>query len=135
MDGRGKVLAEIAEGIGVATNNVAEYRAAIAGLAKALELGATDVLLRSDSRLLIEQLGGRFRVKHPTLQRLNQEARRLLAEFPAVRLEQVPRERNKEPDRLANLGVDEWLAGEGAGYEKPGRSPQLFEEDGPAGGS
>jgi ribonuclease HI len=134
-DTSGRVLAEVAEGIGVATNNVAEYRAAIAGLAKALELGATDVLLRSDSRLLIEQLGGRFRVKHPTLQRLNQEARRLLAEFPTVRLEQVPRERNKEADRLANLGVDEWLAGEGAGYEPPGPSPQLFEEDDPAGAS
>ena len=104
-DGRGKVLTEIAEGIGVATNNVAEYRAAITGLAKAKELGATDVTLRSDSRLLIEQLSGRFRVKHPTLIRLSQEARRLLAEFPHVKLEHVPREQNKHADRLANAGV------------------------------
>ena len=65
----GEVLAEVAEGIGVATNNVAEYTAAIEGLRRAAELGASEVLLRSDSRLLIEQLSGRFRVKNPTLQR------------------------------------------------------------------
>ena len=131
MDGRGKVLAEIAEGIGVATNNVAEYRAAIAGLAKAKELGATDVTLRSDSRLLIEQLSGRFRVKHPTLIRLSQDARRLLAEFPHVKLEHVPREQNKHADRLANAGVDEWLAGEGADWRPEPAPSTLFEpEDG-----
>jgi ribonuclease HI len=131
---QGAVVDEIAEGIGVATNNVAEYRAAIAGLGRARELGATDVLLRSDSRLLIEQLGGRFRVKHPTLQRLNQEARKLLAEFPSVRLEQVPRERNKRADRLANRGVDEWLAGEGAGWKPPPPDARLFEAEDPAEG-
>ena len=126
-DEDGEVLAEIAEGIGVATNNVAEYRAAIAGLVRAGELGATEVLLRSDSRLLIEQLSGRFRVKNPTLQRLHKEARELLGGFSKRTLEHVPRERNKEADRLANLGVDEWLAGPGAGYEPPGPAPSLFE--------
>jgi ribonuclease HI len=126
-DRAGSVLAEIAEGIGVATNNVAEYRAAIAGLSRAAELGASEVLLRSDSRLLIEQLEGRFRVKNPTLQRLHREARSLATGFRNVRYRHVPRERNKEADRLANLGVDEWLAGEGAGYERPGPSPELWE--------
>jgi ribonuclease HI len=105
-DPDGEVLAEIAEGIGVATNNVAEYRAAIAGLARAAELSASEVLLRSDSRLLIEQLEGRFRVKNPTLQRLHHEVRSLEKRFRAVRHEHVPRERNKEADRLANLAVD-----------------------------
>src|SRR5438105_2935510 len=62
----GSVLGRVAEGIGVATNNVAEYRAAIEGLRKAAALGATEVVLRADSRLLIEQLAGRFRVKNPT---------------------------------------------------------------------
>ena len=123
----GEVLAEVAEGIGVATNNVAEYKAAIAGLTKARELGATEVQLRSDSRLLIEQLAGRFRVKHPTLIRLNQEARRVLAEFPHVKLEHVPREQNKHADRLANAGVDEWLAGEGAGWTPEPAPGTLFE--------
>ena len=128
----GEVLAEVAEGIGVATNNVAEYKAAIAGLTKARELGATEVQLRSDSRLLIEQLAGRFRVKNPTLQRLNHEARKLLAEFPSVRLEHVPREQNKHADRLANRGVDEWLAGEGAEWKADPPSATLFEADEPS---
>ncbi len=112
----GEVLAEIAEGIGVATNNVAEYRAAIDSLRLAEEYGAEEVLLRSDSRLLVEQLSGRFRVKNPTLIRLHGDARSLISRFKAVRFEHVPREFNKEADRLANQGVDEWLAGPGRDY-------------------
>jgi probable phosphoglycerate mutase len=131
-DLRGEVLAEIAQGIGVATNNVAEYRAAIEGLRAALELGAKDVLLRSDSRLLIEQLAGRFRVKNPTLQVLNQEARKLLEKFSRVKLENVPRERNKHADRLANRGVDEWLATEGADWSPEPPPARLFEADEPS---
>jgi probable phosphoglycerate mutase len=110
-DGHGETIAEIAEGIGVATNNVAEYRAAIAGLARARELGATRVLLRSDSKLLIEQLAGRFRVRNAGLKPLHAEARALMLAFDRVDLEHVPRERNREADRLANVGVDRWLAG------------------------
>lgn len=109
-DPEGAVVAEIAEGIGFATNNVAEYRAAIAGLARARDLGATEVLLRSDSRLLIEQLAGNYRVRNEGLKPLHAEARRLLAGFAAVGLEHVRRERNTEADRLANVGVDAWLA-------------------------
>ncbi|MFM8998767.1 MAG: ribonuclease HI family protein [Actinomycetota bacterium] len=109
-DPEGVVVAEIAEGIGFATNNVAEYRAAIAGLARARDLGATEVLLRSDSRLLIEQLAGNYRVRNEGLKPLHAEARRLLAGFAAVGLEHVRRERNTEADRLANVGVDAWLA-------------------------
>jgi ribonuclease H / adenosylcobalamin/alpha-ribazole phosphatase len=108
------LVAEVAEGLGVATNNVAEYTAAILALERAKQLGATEVLLRSDSRLLIEQLAGRWKVKNPTLQELNRQALVLLAGFGTVRLEHVPRERNVEADRLANRGVDEWLAREGA---------------------
>jgi ribonuclease HI len=126
-DEDGEVLDEIAEGIGVATNNVAEYRAAIAGLSRAAALGADEVLLRSDSRLLVEQLAGRFRVKNPTLLRLHQEARALARGFRSVRYEHVPRERNKEADLLANRGVDEWLAGEGVGYEPPAPAPKLWD--------
>lgn len=109
-DPEGAVVAEIAEGIGFATNNVAEYRAAIAGLARARDLGATEVLLRSDSRLLIEQLAGNYKVRNEGLKPLHAEARRLLAGFAAVGLEHVRRERNTEADRLANVGVDAWLA-------------------------
>ncbi|MEX2274476.1 MAG: reverse transcriptase-like protein [Actinomycetota bacterium] len=110
--GDGTVLAEIAEGIGETTNNVAEYTAAIEGLKKAKELGATDVLLRSDSRLLIEQLAGRWRVKHPNMKPLHSQVRALTRDFDDVRYEHVRRERNTEPDRLANEGVDAWLAGQ-----------------------
>lgn len=107
----GTVLAEIAEGIGIATNNVAEYRAAVAGLRRAAELGASTVTLRADSRLIIEQLAGRFRVKNPALARLHAEAIGVMSGFQSVRLEHVPRARNAAADRLANLGVDAWLAG------------------------
>jgi ribonuclease H / adenosylcobalamin/alpha-ribazole phosphatase len=128
-DEDGEVVAEIAEGIGVATNNVAEYTAAIRGLERARELGATHVHLSSDSRLLIEQLAGRWRVKNPALQRLHHEARSLIKEFEEVRFEHVRRERNVEADALANRGVDEWLAGAGASWERSPPSPRLWEPE------
>jgi ribonuclease HI len=128
-DRRGRTLAEIAEGIGPATNNVAEYRAVLAGLEAAAELGARKVLVRSDSRLLVEQLSGRFRVKNPRLIRLHEEARALMKGFREVVFEHVPREKNKDADRLANRGVDEWLAGPGSDWRAsdPPAEP-LFED-------
>jgi ribonuclease HI len=126
-DENGRTVAELAEGIGPATNNVAEYRAAIAGLRLAAEQGARRILLRSDSRLLVEQLEGRFKVKKPTLQRLHEEARALIRGFDQVAIEHVPREQNTEADRLANQGIDAWLAGEGRDYTPPEPSPPLFE--------
>jgi ribonuclease HI len=107
---QGQTVAEVARGIGIATNNVAEYTAAIDGLTRAAELGAAEILLRSDSRLLVEQLAGRFRVKNPTLQGLHARVRSLAAGFRRVEYEHVPRERNTEADRLANVGVDAWVA-------------------------
>lgn len=126
-DAQGSVLAQVGEGIGVATNNVAEYLAALKGLKTAAELGATRVLVRSDSRLLVEQLSGRFRVKNPTLIRLHGEVRALLPKFVDVRFEHVPRELNRDADRLANRGVDEWLAGPGRDYVRAEQTPELFE--------
>jgi ribonuclease H / adenosylcobalamin/alpha-ribazole phosphatase len=128
-DEDGEVVAEVAEGIGVATNNVAECTAAIRGLERARELGATRVLLRSDSRLLIEQLAGRWKVKNATLQVLHHEARSLAKRFEEVRFEHVRRERNVQADALANRGVDEWLAGEGASWERAPPSPRLWEPE------
>ena len=125
---RGRVVDRIARGIGIATNNVAEYTAALEGLKRARELGSTDVVLRSDSKLLIEQLSGRFRVKNPTLQRLHTDVRATARAFATISYEHVPREKNKEADRMANRGVDEWLAGEGASWSAPGRAPSLWEE-------
>jgi ribonuclease HI len=108
----GDVVGEIARGIGEATNNVAEYTAVVEGLSLAQELGARSVTLRSDSLLLVSQLTGRYRVKAPHLQPLHHRVRRLAAGFDRISFEHVPREGNREADRLANEGVDLWLAGE-----------------------
>ena len=108
----GEVVGEIARGIGEATNNVAEYTAVVEGLSLAQELGARSVTLRSDSLLLVSQLTGRYRVKAPHLQPLHHQVRRLAAGFDRISFEHVPREGNREADRLANEGVDLWLAGE-----------------------
>ena len=110
VDEDGVVLAEVAEGLGETTNNVAEYTAVIRGLEEATRLGAHEVLLRSDSQLLINQLTGRYRVKAPHLQPLHRRVRALMQGFAKVDLEHVPRERNVAADQLANLGVDRWLA-------------------------
>jgi ribonuclease HI len=126
-DGAGRTLTTLARGIGPATNNVAEYRACLEGLRLAAENGARRVLVRSDSRLLVEQLSGRFRVKNPSLIRLHEEVRRLASGFDEVAFEHVPREENKDADRLANQGVDEWLAGEGRDYTPADPSPPLFD--------
>ena len=106
----GTTVAEVAEGLGETTNNVAEYTAAILGLERAAELGARRVLLRSDSQLLINQLTGQYRVKTPHLLPLHRRLRQLAAGFDEVTFEHVPRGANVEADRLANEGVDAWLA-------------------------
>ena len=108
-DTHGEVLAEIAQGLGRTTNNVAEYTAVIEGLKRAAELGTGEVLLRSDSQLLIKQLTGAYRVKAAHLVPLHREALAQARRFASIRFEHVPRERNTEADRLANLGVDTWL--------------------------
>jgi ribonuclease HI len=112
-DAQGTVLAEIAEGLGETTNNVAEYTAAIEGLKRAAALGASEVLLRSDSQLLINQITGRYRVKTPHLIPLHGAVLAEAKRFARIRYEHIPRERNSEADRLANEGVDRWLAGRG----------------------
>jgi ribonuclease HI len=107
----GTVVDEIARGLGETTNNVAEYTAAILGLERASELGADEVTLRSDSQLLVNQLTGRYRVRTEHLVPLHRRVRDLAQRFSRVRFEHIPRERNGEADRLANEGVDAWLAG------------------------
>ena len=106
VDEDGNVVAEIAEWIGETTNNVAEYSAALEGLRRAGALGAHRVHLRSDSQLLIKQLAGTYKVKAAHLRPLYEEIMSLLAGFEHVRLQHVPREQNREADRLANLGAD-----------------------------
>ncbi|MBP2320629.1 putative phosphoglycerate mutase [Kibdelosporangium banguiense] len=108
-----EVLAERSAGIGMATNNVAEYGGLIAGLTAAADLGATEVEVRMDSKLVVEQMSGRWQVKHPAMQPLAAQARSLAGKFDRITFEWIPRERNKHADRLANEAMDEQ-----AGIEK-----------------
>lgn len=101
-----QVLAERAEGLGVTTNNVAEYQGLIAGLRAAIELGANEVDVRMDSKLVVEQMSGRWKVKHPSMQPLALEAARLVREIGSVRFEWIPRLRNSRADALANRAMD-----------------------------
>ncbi|WP_027346677.1 histidine phosphatase family protein [Hamadaea tsunoensis] len=103
----GAVLAERSGGLGVATNNVAEYSGLIAGLQAASELGATEVEVRMDSKLVIEQMAGRWQIKHPALRPLAAQAAALVHAFGTVRYVWVPRERNTSADALANQAMDE----------------------------
>jgi probable phosphoglycerate mutase len=102
----GAVLAERSEALGVTTNNVAEYSGLIAGLSAARELGATQVEVRMDSKLVVEQMTGRWQIKHPGLRLLAAQAAELQSQFDQVRYEWIPRERNKHADALANLAMD-----------------------------
>jgi probable phosphoglycerate mutase len=104
--GTEEVLAERAEGLGVTTNNVAEYRGLIAGLRAAIELGADDVEVRMDSKLVVEQMSGRWKVRHPAIQPLAKEATGLVAEIGSVRFGWIPRGRNVRADALANQAMD-----------------------------
>lgn len=100
------ILAEVSECIGIATNNVAEYKAMLAGLDAASAIGATTITVRADSKLLIEQVKGNYKVKHPGLQPLHAEALRKLKRFDHIVLEHVRREFNREADALANRALD-----------------------------
>ena len=108
----GKVLREVAASVGTATNNVAEYRGLIAGLQVALELEAEQVEVRMDSKLVVEQMSGRWKVKHPDMRVLAAEAAGLTRALPAVSFHHIPRERNTHADRLANEAMDAAAKGE-----------------------
>ena len=99
-------LATVSESIGVATNNVAEYRALIAALEAAREFPARGVRIRADSQLVVRQLEGRYKVKQPHLRPHFERARALLAEYEHVELTHVRREENTEADALVNAALD-----------------------------
>jgi ribonuclease HI len=102
----GDLLASEGRAIGVATNNVAEYRGLVAGLERALELGLKQVELISDSELLVKQMRGEYRVKNEGLRPLNEEAKRLAAEIGDVEYRHVRRAENELADRLVNEALD-----------------------------
>jgi broad specificity phosphatase PhoE/ribonuclease HI len=104
--GTGEVLVERFAALGTTTNNVAEYSGLIAGLSAAAELGATEVDVRMDSKLVIEQMSGRWQIKHPGLRPLAAQAATLIRAFDLVRFQWIPRERNRHADALANKAMD-----------------------------
>ncbi|TQC41963.1 bifunctional RNase H/acid phosphatase [Rhodococcus sp. WS4] len=103
---RGTVLAERKESLGTVTNNVAEYRGLIAGLEAAAELGASEVDARMDSKLVVEQMSGRWKVKHPDMIPLHRQASTLARQFDGVTYTWIPRAENSHADRLANEAMD-----------------------------
>jgi broad specificity phosphatase PhoE/ribonuclease HI len=128
----GEVLAEAAEALGVATNNVAEYRGLIAGLTNAARIAQAagadaDIEARMDSKLVVEQMSGRWRIKHPDMKPLALQAQRLASGFRSIRYTWIPRERNKHADRLANEAMD--AAAKGRSWEPSSPSSSSSSSD------
>ena len=105
-DSDGNVLAEIAEPLGRATNNVAEWTAVLLALEEARRLGATHVDLRMDSQLVARQISGVYRVKHPDLKPIHAAVMDLLRKLDGYTVAHVPRELNRDADRLSNVAID-----------------------------
>ncbi len=103
----GTVVDELAERIGPATNNVAEYRAVLRGLERARELGASEVEIIGDSELIARQLSGAYKVKHPAMKPLYELAIAALAGFDRWRIRTVPRAQNAHADALVNAALDQ----------------------------
>ena len=105
-DPDGTVIDEVAERIGVATNNVAEYRAVIKGIERAQALGAGELELIGDSELVARQLTGAYKVKHPSMKPLHAQALAALGRFDSWRIRTVPRAQNARADELVNAALD-----------------------------
>jgi ribonuclease HI len=105
-DASGTRLEALAERIGVTTNNVAEYRAVLRGLERARALGAEEIELIGDSELVARQLTGAYKVKHPAMKELHQQASRALARFTRWDFRTVPRAENADADALVNEALD-----------------------------
>ena len=106
VDDLGNVLAELHGSLGVNTNNVAEYNGLIAALTWAVEHDVREITVKGDSLLIIEQMRGNYKVKNEGLKPLHMRARMLVMQIGNVRFEHVPREMNKDADRLSNVGMD-----------------------------
>jgi len=107
LDEEGRLVAEAMRFLAHATNNVAEYTALIIGLEEAQRHDVQDLDIRMDSKLVVEQMNGKWKIKHPNLRPRAVEAGALLASFPKWRIRHVPREQNTIADALANRAIDE----------------------------
>ncbi|MBJ7330257.1 MAG: reverse transcriptase-like protein [Solirubrobacteraceae bacterium] len=102
----GEVLDEASETLGVCTNNVAEYRGLLLGLARAKELGATEVEVVNDAELIAKQVNGQYKVKHPDMKPLHAAAKDVLGGFSKWTIRSVPRAQNAHADSLVNQALD-----------------------------
>ena len=102
----GALVAELHGGLGIATNNIAEYNGLIAALQWAADRNMTQLAVKGDSQLIIEQMRGNYKVKNEGLKPLYLKARMLVMQIGDVKFEHVPREQNKDADRLSNVGMD-----------------------------
>lgn len=102
----GTPLVTLGRSIGKATNNVAEYRALITAMAEARKLGARKIVIRGDSELIIRQMTGQYKVKHPDMKVLFDEAQALIRQFESAKIEHNLRHKNELADKLANLAMD-----------------------------
>ena len=116
----GQVISEEAGCLGTATNNLAEYTALVRALERAAELGGENLLIRSDSQLLVNQMNGQYRVKNSQLKLLYDEARQLRDRFRSVSILHVPRAENSHADRLCNEALD--------GLRQPAKSSRSPEQ-------
>lgn len=107
IDANGRVIAELTKFLGTATNNIAEYNGFIIGLEEAKRLGVDDLDVRMDSKLVVEQMRGVWKIKHPNLKPLALRAGALFATFPKRTIAHVPREENGIADALSNRAIDE----------------------------
>ncbi|ADD44456.1 ribonuclease H [Stackebrandtia nassauensis DSM 44728] len=107
LDETGQELMDRQGFLGIATNNVAEYSGLIAGLTAARELGAANVAVRMDSKLVVEQMNGNWKVRHPGLRPLAAEAAALVRQFDSVTFTWIPRADNTRADALANAAMDD----------------------------
>ena len=106
VDDHDTVLAELHGSLGIATNNIAEYRGLIAALQWAVDNNVTEITIKGDSLLIIEQMRGNYKVKNEGLKPLHMQARMLVMQVGNVKFQHVPREQNKDADRLSNVGMD-----------------------------
>jgi ribonuclease HI len=103
----GEIVAELARFLGIRTNNYAEWTAVEAALEEALRLGATEVDLRMDSELVARQISGRYRVKHADLKPIHARVMAMLGRLRGYSVGHIPRELNRDADRLSNVAIDE----------------------------
>jgi len=107
LDGKNRKISEVSEYIGEATNNVAEYVAVICALQEALRLQGKEITLNLDSQLVARQLKGEYKVKDRNIKKFFVIARNLLRSFNGVNIKEIPREKNKEADKLVNTALDQ----------------------------